>query len=383
MVSAEIGLSIPYMGDNTFHVDADEDAAITFILKNSGNVQETVKTRFSIPHGVDALINDVYTYEQTYTLAPYENRNIEVEVQPAGHDAAFGLTYGFLSVPDSGDVMFDVWVEGVLNVEIGDCDGSCNLYKLDLPFNTYQYLTIELDDVEDGFIVDGLKFITSYGYIEFRNDVDLEGFLEDYVVIENNRVYIDSDAFPNLDEKANVYMKGLPYNSEPIILKDGDECGSDCDILSYNTDTGTLKFTVKGFSEYTTRADEGLFLSVDGSEEGSNSGSNGAAVSSTDDYVDPSDISMNIVDGGESAFNQLDAGSATDSAADRSILDRFKGAGSSGGLSSVAKEFPLIQVVLVVLIAGLLAFIYFGYNDEDVKREVDRLKQVFKKGGRK
>ena len=89
------------------------------------------------------------------------------------------------------------------------------------------------------------------GKIVWHNNVTLNATydLDTAVEISNNFISVNSAMYPNLNAPANITMRNLNLG-HPVILKDGVEC-SDCEILSWNTDTDELIFNVSSFSEYT------------------------------------------------------------------------------------------------------------------------------------
>ena len=365
--SADIGISIPYLKDNTYKMEDTDSQVFTFIIKNSGSAQETVKTRFYVPEEAPVELNGEKMFEQTYTLGPYETKNVEVEIQP-DRETQFNLVYGFLEGSDnSGSLNFDVWVEGVFYVEVGDCNSNCNLYKLKLPYKDFSYLTIELDNVVDDYIVDGLVLRTNNGYIEFKRDVDLREFKEEYVIITKNRVYVDSGEFDELDVKAEVQMRNLPYDDMPIILKNGKEC-KDCSHEYYYN--GVLTFDVTGFSEYTTEEDsEGISVVVNSEEDNSNSGSS-SNIALNPNPTPTENVNMNTLDSSETAFTNIDT-----TPVDDSILDKFKRVTSGSDISDVRRNFPYALTIIFVTIIVILTIVTVRFSDEDV----NELKDLFKR----
>ncbi|MFP4111872.1 MAG: MopE-related protein [Candidatus Woesearchaeota archaeon] len=67
-----------------------------------------------------------------------------------------------------------------------------------------------------------------------------------YVVIENNKIIIDTDEIPELDKAAVIEMHNITYRY-PIILKDNKTC-EDCSVINHTGDT--LVFNITGFSTY-------------------------------------------------------------------------------------------------------------------------------------
>ena len=112
--------------------------------------------------------------------------------------------------------------------------------------------TTNLESVGDianvlGMVVEN----TTYGKIKWNNAVNASAAdIDTNIQMGNGWVYIDSsvldDSF-NSSANVSIYNLNLGY---PTILKDGVVC-ADCDIITWNTDTGNLEFSVTGFSNYT------------------------------------------------------------------------------------------------------------------------------------
>ncbi|MCR4284950.1 MAG: hypothetical protein NUV97_02800 [archaeon] len=100
---------------------------------------------------------------------------------------------------------------------------------------------------------------TDHGKISFSeainvsNDSDNDDFavnINDNVIILNNFISVDSTALPNFNKSALITMYNLTH-SNPRILRDDVVCPSTiCSGKSYNSDTGTLTFSVTQFSKY-------------------------------------------------------------------------------------------------------------------------------------
>jgi hypothetical protein len=68
------------------------------------------------------------------------------------------------------------------------------------------------------------------------------------VVITDNSVFVDSVARPDLDAPAVLIFKNVPFAMEPVVERDGTECG-DCNV-SYDVDRNVMTVEVPGFSNY-------------------------------------------------------------------------------------------------------------------------------------
>lgn len=94
--------------------------------------------------------------------------------------------------------------------------------------------------------------------IDLRSVIDLDNF----IVLENNLVGIDSSVFSALNKPATITIRNLAYDTAPKIFRSGtftkdssqvtSECTT-CNIVSFTpapTSSGTVTFTVPGFSTY-------------------------------------------------------------------------------------------------------------------------------------
>jgi len=354
-VSADVALSVPYLKSNLFEMD-DEPTVFQFILKNSGGTQETAKVRFRVPEKSGVLLNDVVMFEQTYVVSPHSQKVVEVEITPNG-EMIFSLIYGFSETEsNSGDLRFDVWVEGSFDVEVDDCNRDCRSYLFALN-RSYKYIVLDFDDVFSSYVVKGLVIESSSGFgsIDFLNkEINLEGFKDDYVKIENNKVYVDSNSFDVLDEDSIITMRKLSYDNTPEILKNGRTC-NDCNIKSYNN--GILVFEANGFSEYTTVADNDN-LNIKVNSETDKSSSSG--------YMETVGEDMSIL--------SSDTSSVTEKVVDvnqDSVFDDFKSRVSLDKAKLVSDEpvkSGLLAMAISFLIAvGLFVFIFKSYDKEELK----------------
>ncbi|MFW6378813.1 MAG: hypothetical protein ACOCZV_02215, partial [Nanoarchaeota archaeon] len=91
--------------------------------------------------------------------------------------------------------------------------------------------------------------------ILFNEDMNLTGSpdLDKLVTIKHNNVTIDTKRERRLNRSATITFDNLTYEKRPVIRRDGNPCpGNICTDEHYDKDDGTLTFTVKGFSSYTS-----------------------------------------------------------------------------------------------------------------------------------
>ena len=91
---------------------------------------------------------------------------------------------------------------------------------------------------------------SSNGLIRFLQGVSGSGAnLSNDIRIENNLVSVESDSNPGLNRSANVSLFNVPSFEDPVVLRDGEECGSSC----YNftaLDASDVVFNVSYWTNY-------------------------------------------------------------------------------------------------------------------------------------
>jgi len=113
---------------------------------------------------------------------------------------------------------------------------------------TFDNQSTDLSTVNMQNITD-LTLSKTDGKIVFDTTVNISGSadLDSNVIITHDSITINSAQLPFLNKPATLTMNSVPY-SNVAILRDGVQCIG-CSIISLNS--GTLIFTVPGFSTYT------------------------------------------------------------------------------------------------------------------------------------
>ncbi|MBS3128937.1 DUF11 domain-containing protein [Candidatus Woesearchaeota archaeon] len=89
-----------------------------------------------------------------------------------------------------------------------------------------------------------------HGAIQFASPTFMQG-ITDCLVIKYNHVELDSTLCPEYSKEALIEIHNLPYQSNVKVLKDNEFCNEEiCTNVLYNNTTGSLNFTVPGFSVY-------------------------------------------------------------------------------------------------------------------------------------
>ena len=117
--------------------------------------------------------------------------------------------------------------------------------------------TTDLSKISDPAKVNDLTLGTKKALIKFKEAVDLSSdlvrdkfkTLDKYVNMDATGIVgLDSVALPNLNKKANVQMKGLPWLEQPRVLVNGKEDKKIVSNISYSK--GVLSFDVTSFSTF-------------------------------------------------------------------------------------------------------------------------------------
>lgn len=213
-----------------------------------------------------------------------------------------------LSVPTRKFVLLELEKDGDNdNDGVSGIDDVCPNTQLDVPVNlagcsvplTNEFsdtLTSNLDLSPDLFRHQDLSVgIANAGRIEYVNqelrllrfNIRTQSFdgldLDDAIQIENNKISVNTEKYPELDQTARLTLYNLPYAQTPIVtIQTANgfvECPQpNCSIVSYSN--GQLIFNVVGFSNYSTMASSsttggptGGPTGASGSNSGSSSGS--------------------------------------------------------------------------------------------------------------
>jgi hypothetical protein len=117
----------------------------------------------------------------------------------------------------------------------------------------YEYST---DAVDDGYVDDLVieETCNDLGSVDWTGSVlnlTALGPITSGISIIEGSIIVDTFVRPDLDYKARLTFKSLPYAITPIVLKDGVECVASCDNVTYSAALGELAVDVTGFSNYT------------------------------------------------------------------------------------------------------------------------------------
>lgn len=96
--------------------------------------------------------------------------------------------------------------------------------------------------------------------VTINNSINFDSAVD----IGSGYIYVDSVAYSSLNFSANLTINNLTLTN-PVILKDGVVC-TDCERISYNAITGTLKFNVTGFSNYSSNESSAKDLKINYSD---------------------------------------------------------------------------------------------------------------------
>lgn len=275
-----LGVAHSVIPGNIIDMNSSSTKAMDFILQNADDVTKvmvfTVETQFPLIVGDKDDHSNIFTEE--YRLSPNTNKKITVKFHSPDFAGKFLVTYGYYEKNSgSGQIQIIQETSGKFYISVDDSNALFSGIGVPYEYNNYRIVTYKngLYDHDD------LLFIEKddKARIQFYDEIDLVNFKEKYVEMAYNRVFVDADAFGQFKDKdARIYFYGLNYTKEPIILKDGKDCGNECEIISYDEDDGELVFKVDGFSEYTTKKDP--------SDTGVSSSSGGESAGSASSDVD-------------------------------------------------------------------------------------------------
>jgi cysteine-rich repeat protein len=198
----------------------------------------------------------VELWEDDFDVWPFEDDFVD----------SFNLVFGDLEwwakFSDDPDDIAEFYVKIILVSDNSESVTS-NILKVDrydsslLPnYETFDGDTTDFASENDISQVTGaILHRTGLGKIEFFSqtlDFSLLD-LDSYVFTENNLIGLDDAQLPGLDVISRITFYGMTH-SNPIIFKDGVECGASC--LLYSNSPGAITYTVSGFSNYSLGEDE-------------------------------------------------------------------------------------------------------------------------------
>ncbi|MBD3389940.1 hypothetical protein GF415_03230 [Candidatus Micrarchaeota archaeon] len=137
----------------------------------------------------------------------------------------------------------------------GGFDGSTTDVSSIINTSSFSGLTVEL---------------VGNGKIYWPGPIDIAGInIGNFVTLESNLADVSTTPVSNFDLPATVWIYNLPYNAQPIIYRNGEECpGAICQFISY--EGGTYHFEVPGFSNYTAGPNAQMRIWDDNDPEGGN-----------------------------------------------------------------------------------------------------------------
>jgi hypothetical protein len=105
-----------------------------------------------------------------------------------------------------------------------------------------------------------VKIGNSHGQIKFNENVNVKSVdINNIVTIGSESISVSQSNFSN--KSAELVFKNLIYESTPVVLRNGEICGSRyCSQINYNA--GILRVNVTGFSTYTLMGNAEINLSL-------------------------------------------------------------------------------------------------------------------------
>jgi len=250
-----LGVAHSYLPNDVLSMKKSDRIEYKFILQNSDSSSKVmdfkITTQFPMLVGTGSKANAMSYYQNKFTLDSMTNNELVVKFYSPSFAAKFPVTYSYKEYKADSDIGQIQIIQEVSSKFYVSVENSTYLYPgfgvNDLYNNFYIYTESPYcSDVKDLYIRD-------------YNDTT-EIFISDYVDLRN----MTNDSFElrynyarsNLSQLSNrtaiITFYGLLYErkSNIRILRNGNDCGSQCKIIDY--DSGILTFNVTGFSEYTT-----------------------------------------------------------------------------------------------------------------------------------
>ena len=247
----------------TFTVSDGELNASQNILVNVTQLNDDLPSITSYSPDYNPLIGDGVSQEFSITIDDPDN------IEPI-------ISWYVNGVLKDVDVTAFSWNDTVdFEVKVNITDATTDnehVWNVDVstvPVTTYSGT---INNVNDSNVnaFSNLTIINSNGKIDFGNQViNLSNVVDvdRFVKIEGAIVSIDSDVLGMFDIPTTITLYGLTYNQEPVIYFSDEfttnpdeiitECTS-CTLISftdYPTGSGTVVFSVTGFSSYKVRTD--------------------------------------------------------------------------------------------------------------------------------
>ena len=148
------------------------------------------------------------------------------------------------------------------------------IYATNFAGSTTDFSTVDVRNITNLTIDDsGIGTIRYCGYMDLSNGTDINGIIDiqgnDSMQGDaaGNAIIVDTVSDPRFNRSAILTMYGLSYNAAPIIYADGAIC-TDCMVMNYTPQTGTLVFNVTHFTAYTTGKNANMTIWDDSDSQG-------------------------------------------------------------------------------------------------------------------
>ena len=213
-----INITSPSPEDNSAH---DFGASLTFHI-NDTDLSGTAGCNLTLDN-VDYVMSQIASWNKTLSFNTAGQSFWNVTCIDAVGNQRTSLTRSFTILSNF--------------TNIGGFSGSTDLTAVENITNVYYFF---VENIEGS--------INFSGSIDFSSGFDWSKFIN----ISDNLIDVNSTGAPLLNTSAIITVYNISWTT-PRILKNGVECVSpQCNILSYNTTSGTLVFNVTSFSIYST-----------------------------------------------------------------------------------------------------------------------------------
>jgi hypothetical protein len=237
-----LGVSRPYLDDNTISLDINETGRIEFSIQNEENTTKSVMLTFEtqVPMKFNGGNN-------SYSVSSVMNASSSFSVPlnfSSTEDGLYRVKYKLSEAAGSGSgISFSFSSSDYFYIRVGTGNFSKSI-GIPLVYPGYTFVT----NSDNASKIEDLIIQAGRVEVDFRGKtLDLRGFNGSYIKFTDKSVFINSSAMPTFNQKAKIVFYNI--KSEYKIYRDGVECSYPaCKVLSYQSRKLTVE--VSGFSKY-------------------------------------------------------------------------------------------------------------------------------------
>jgi hypothetical protein len=272
---SSLGVTHPACHANVTSVGASDNSDVIASFSNTGAILDILAPGVSVVStvppasactGGSTICNDA-TYKAlsgTSMSTPYaagiaalvlQYSRLQNGVTLLPNETAYYLNQTDTNITDPDNNLSFPRVNALIAVNSIPVSVRFSNYSNNLTTNFSQFNKTELENLSNITIGN-----PNSGIINFTNQSInlLEGSdIDDYIVISDNYIFIDSTKLPNFNKTAILTLFNLQFTEKPVVFKDGSVCSS-CEIIDYAG--GNFIFRVDGFSAYSSGANSNLTI---------------------------------------------------------------------------------------------------------------------------